>query len=252
MDAEIERFLQIRRQGRQHGDAAGDVKAAHDDVEPERAELPAEIERARILVRLHADQPDHAAAGGADALGHRRHIDDGVALVAGVDLDVDVGAEHAVVGALPHQPVDAGERVRRQGRAQPLDDIAILVVVRRLDQLDPKGALGQITVQITPPNGTQWFLRQRCQLCGLSCRFATITFPPRCSGDGTLARICRISLRFVSSGSLTLHKKGRRSADRRNCPRSTPRRRDVAICRRSGRGRATGAHAYRRSAAALA
>ena len=68
-------------------------------VQPERAELAAEIERARILVRLHADQSDHAAAGGADALGDGRHIDDGVALVAGVDLDIDVGAEHAIVGA---------------------------------------------------------------------------------------------------------------------------------------------------------
>src|SRR6202044_3052229 len=94
-----------------------------------------------------ADQTHHAAAGGADALGRCGHVDDGVALVAGIDLDVDVGTEHAVIGALPHQPIDAGERVRRQGRAQPLDDIAVLVVMRRLDQLDPKRALGQITVQ---------------------------------------------------------------------------------------------------------
>ncbi len=149
MNAEIERLLQVRRQSRQHGDAAGDMKAAHDHGEPKRAELPAEIERARKLVGLHADQAHHATAGGADALRHGRHIDDGVALVAGIDLDIDVGAEHAVVGTLPHQPIDAGERVRRQGRAQPLDDIAIPVVMRRLDQLDPKRALGQITVQTT-------------------------------------------------------------------------------------------------------
>src|SRR3984957_20073402 len=110
--------------------------------------------RARILVRLHADQTHHAAAGGADAFGHGRHIDDGVALVAGFDLDIDVGAERAVVGAPPHQPIDAGETVRRQRRTQPLDDVAVPVVMRRLDQLDPEGALGQITVQIIPPNGT--------------------------------------------------------------------------------------------------
>ena len=184
MDAEIERFLQIGRQCRQHGNAAGDVKAAHDDIEPERTELPAEIERARILIRLHADQPDHAAAGGADALGHRRHIDDGVALVTGVDLDVDVGAEHAVVGAFPHQPIDAGQRVRRQRRAQPLDDIAILVVVRRLDQLDPKGAPGQITVQTNPPTEPNCSCGNRRRLCGFSRKFATITFLPRDSGEG--------------------------------------------------------------------
>ena len=160
MDAEIERFLQIRRQCRQHGNAAADMKAAHDHRKPERAELPPEIKRTRILVRLDADQSHHAAAGRANALCHCRDIDDGVALVAGFDLDVDVGAEHAVARALHDQPVDAGEAVRRQRRAQPLDDVAILVVMRRLDQDDSESALGQVTIQTTPPNGTQRPLRQ--------------------------------------------------------------------------------------------
>ena len=31
-------------------------------------------------------------------------IDDGVALVASLDLDIDVGAEHAIVGAFLDQP----------------------------------------------------------------------------------------------------------------------------------------------------
>ena len=48
-----------------------------------------------------------------------------------------------------------------------------------------------------------------------------------------------------------LHKKGRRSADRRNCPRSTPRRRALPLVGARGVGALTGAHAYRRSAAAL-
>src|SRR6202035_1718300 len=45
--------------------------------------------------------------------------------------------------------------------------------------------------------------------------------------------------------------KGRRSADRRNCPRSTPRRRALPLVGARGVGTLTGAHAYRRSAAAL-
>jgi hypothetical protein len=45
--------------------------------------------------------------------------------------------------------------------------------------------------------------------------------------------------------------KGRRSADRRNCPRSTPRRRALPLVGARGVGALTGAHAYRRSAAAL-
>ncbi len=139
---------------RQHRNAARDMKTAHHDGQPAFAEFTAEIERARILVRLHADQPDHAAAGGADALRHALDIDDGVALVAGLDLDIDVGTEHALVGALLDQPIDAGEAVRRQRRAQPLDDIAIRVVMRRLDQNDAERALGRASVQCTPsPKG---------------------------------------------------------------------------------------------------
>ena len=145
--------------------------------DPKRAELPPEIERARKLVRLHADQPDHAAAGGADALGRCGHVDDGVALVAGIDLDVDVGTEHAVIGALPHQPIDAGERVRRQSRAQPLDDIAVLVVMRRLDQLDPKRALGQITVQTILRTEPDCSRGNRPRLCGFGRRFARNSCP---------------------------------------------------------------------------
>ena len=41
------------------------------------------------------------APASADALGHAGHVDDGVALVAGFDLDIDVGAEHAVVARIP-------------------------------------------------------------------------------------------------------------------------------------------------------
>ena len=189
MDAEIERFLQIGRQRRQHGDAAGNMKAAHDHGQAQCAEFSAEIERARILVRLHADQPDHAAAGSADALRYGRHIDDGVALVAGLDLDIDVGAEHAVVGAFSHQPVDAGERVRRQGRAHPLDDIAVPVVMRRLDQLDPKRALGQITHPLRTEPGCSRGNRPR--LCGFVRRFATITLSARDARDSLSPRAGR-------------------------------------------------------------
>jgi len=73
--------------------------------------LPPEIERARILIRLNADQADHAAAGGADAPRRGLDIDDGVALVASFDLDIDVGAEHAVACTLRDQPVKARQAV---------------------------------------------------------------------------------------------------------------------------------------------
>ena len=111
-------------------------------VRPLGAELPGKIEGARILVRLHADQADHAGAGGADALGDAGDVDDGVAFVAGFDFDIDVGPEHVVVRTFHDQSVDARQAVRRYQRAQPLDDIAVAVVVRRLDQGDVKGPVG--------------------------------------------------------------------------------------------------------------
>ena len=114
-----------------------------DHRHAERAELPPEIERARILIRLNADQADHAAAGGVDASHRGLGVDDGVALVAGFDLDVHVGTENAIARALFDQPVGARQTVRRQRRAQPLNDIAVVVLVRALDQSDPVGARGQ-------------------------------------------------------------------------------------------------------------
>ena len=78
-----------------------DVKAADHDGDAIGAELTAEIEGAGKLVRLHADQADHAGAGRADALGHAFDVDDGITLVASLDFDIDVGAEHAVIARTP-------------------------------------------------------------------------------------------------------------------------------------------------------
>ena len=38
------------------------------------------------------------------------------------------------VGGAAREAIDRGERVRRHGRAEPLHDIAVVVVMRRLDQ----------------------------------------------------------------------------------------------------------------------
>ena len=114
------------------------MKTAHDDRYAERPELPAEIERARKLVGLNADQTDHAAAGGANALGDGADIYGGVALVAGLDLDADVGTEHVRLRAILDQRIDAGETVRGNVGAPPLNDIAVIVIMRRLDQRYPE------------------------------------------------------------------------------------------------------------------
>ena len=94
----------------------------------------------------------------------------------------------------------------------------------------------------------------RRQPCGESCAPSTTVRSlrelqwspfPRYRGGGKCFRISLHPDRF------TLHIKGRRSADRRNCPRSTPRKQMSPSVRARGVGALTGAHAYRRSAAAL-
>src|SRR5579862_3387262 len=93
------------------------------------------MQRARILVRLHADQADETeiAVGahlGNDALdAHPR-----IGLVDGDDVDIDVGPEHLALRAIVDQSVDGGQRIRRHRRAEPADDIAVVVVMRRFDQ----------------------------------------------------------------------------------------------------------------------
>ena len=96
-----------------------------------------DVQRARILVRLHADQADEAeiivgAHLGDDAVdAHAR-----IGLVDRRDFDVDVGPENFALRAVVDQAVDAGQRIRRHRRAEPADDITVVVVMRRLDQHD--------------------------------------------------------------------------------------------------------------------
>src|SRR5580704_6934293 len=93
------------------------------------------MQRARILVRLHADQADEAeiTAGphlGNDALdAHPR-----IGLVDGDDIDIDVGPKHFALRAIVDQAVYGGQRIRRHRRAEPADHIAVVVVMRRLHQ----------------------------------------------------------------------------------------------------------------------
>ena len=101
-----------------------------------RTERPRNIERARILVRLHADQRHQAeiAVARGSARSSAGMFDAGVGLVDDVDLDLDVGTEHAPLRAIRGNAVDRGERIRRDHRPPPADHVAVVVVVRRLDQ----------------------------------------------------------------------------------------------------------------------
>ncbi len=80
------------------------MEAADDDGNVRRAEAAREIERARELVRLHADQADETRARRLDATDGARHVDDGVAFVIGLDLDFHIGPEHALSAQAASRP----------------------------------------------------------------------------------------------------------------------------------------------------
>ena len=114
-DAHGARTIEIGVDAAEHADRAGHVEAADRDRDAALAQRPGEIERARELVRLHADQHHHAGAGRLDQRRETARVDARVGLVEGMDVDLDVGAEHAPLGAVLGEPVERGERVRRNG-----------------------------------------------------------------------------------------------------------------------------------------
>ena len=139
-DSEVERLFQrIRRLG-QHGEATRDVEAADADRNARRAQGTRDVHDARKLVRLHADETDEPpSARLGDLVGDAVGPDAGIGLVNGKDLDVHVGERPGFDGGV-RDAVKAGERVGRQGRPEPLDDVAVVVVVRRLDQKEQEPA----------------------------------------------------------------------------------------------------------------
>ena len=141
--AELLGDADVLRQLRQHGNAAADVEPTDHDGQPGGAKLPRQIDGARKLVRLHADEADEAGARRLDPIDDAANVDDRVALVEGFDLDLDVGAERVVPRAVGKEAMHARKTVRRDGRADPLDHVAIAVVVRRLYEDDPKSTRAQ-------------------------------------------------------------------------------------------------------------
>ena len=111
------------------------MKAAHGDLNAGIAERARNIERARILVRLHADQSEQAKiAVLAETAEQLRDIHPRMGLVDDVDVDGDVRPEHLALRGIARQPVDRGEGIGGDQRAPPADHIAVVVIVRRLDQ----------------------------------------------------------------------------------------------------------------------
>ena len=91
------------------------------DRDARGAQRPGDVDGARKLVGLHADQADQPAA--AARRGSARMIalgpDARVGLVPDRDPDLDVVAQHAPLGAVEREAVQRRQRVGRDRRAQP-------------------------------------------------------------------------------------------------------------------------------------
>ena len=110
-NAQVERALYVRVALLEHGGCAGNVKAADGDGDAALTKRRGDVEGARKLVRLHADQHDHAGVGLFDQTDDLRRANVCVGFVKGVDVELNVVAERLLLGAFQRQPVQDGQRV---------------------------------------------------------------------------------------------------------------------------------------------
>ncbi len=133
-DTQRLRLPHVRRHLGQHRNTARDVETADADREMSGYKATRKIHGAGKLIGLHSYE---ANQGFAALLGDhsndlvRTHAP--VRFVVGVQTDLHVRPKRlAAVGVL-RKPVQTGERVGRNGRPEPLNGIAVVIVVRRLD-----------------------------------------------------------------------------------------------------------------------
>jgi hypothetical protein len=129
-NAEVERFVERIRSFRQHREAAGNMESADDNRHAGGPQGPGAVHHAGKLIRLDTDESDHAkAAVVLDLASDLVRPNAGVGLVDGEDLDRDILAKDLIFHAFLRDAKQAGERIRRQRRLPPLDDVALLVVM---------------------------------------------------------------------------------------------------------------------------
>ena len=132
----------VLRHLRQHRDATGDMKPADADRQTGCEKDPRQVDRPGKLIGLNPDQSDQGSA-----VGLSDHPDDLVGLnapigfIVGVQAQFDVRSEHVAGARVFREAVQTRQRVGRNGRPEPLDGIAVVVVVRRLDHHQMKQLL---------------------------------------------------------------------------------------------------------------
>ena len=151
-DPQVLRFTQRHMHFIEHGDAARDVESANTHRITPRPELAPDIHRSGKLVALDPDQGDQRPSAGTLDVSHDTAWPDAaVGLVDDFDPDLGVFAEDLAGSAVLGDAIQAGQGVRRNRGPQPLNRIAIIVVVRRLDHYDIEnvGLVGRHTQSST-------------------------------------------------------------------------------------------------------
>ena len=94
-----------------------------------------DVEGTGILVRLDADERDKTEISVTSKAGDEPlDVHARVGLVHHLDVDGNVRSQDLPLGAIGRNAVHGRERVRRNHRTPPADHVAVVVVMRRLDQ----------------------------------------------------------------------------------------------------------------------
>ena len=134
-DAHVHGGLDLGRHDRQHRQAAGGMEAAHRHRQAGLEEVLRQVDGMGKLVGLHADQADQRLPAappdvGYDAVGPHP----GVGFVERLDEEVDIGPQRLALAAILTQAIEGSQRIGRDMGPEPGDRIAVVVVMRRLDQ----------------------------------------------------------------------------------------------------------------------
>ena len=125
------------------------MESANRNLDSRVAQFARNIHRARELIGLHSDQQHDAAVRIAlESPNYRTHRHSLIGLVVRLDLEIDARAENLPRLRVDRQSVQVRQRTRRHEAAPPLDEVAVVVVMRGFDELDEKfscDALGSRT-----------------------------------------------------------------------------------------------------------
>ena len=106
------------------------MKTADADREAGREERASEIDRARKLVGLHADQADQRSAALLADQDDAFRPNAAVGLVICMQANFDIRSQHLAAAGVFSERVQASKRIGRNGGADPLDRIAVVIIVR--------------------------------------------------------------------------------------------------------------------------